>query len=82
MILMDGLTGGNNEYGAMLVAINSMLEMDLSAPIAILYLRVITGADKTVSYELVSKSVVTFLGNPVAAAVITQFPLRKLASPS
>jgi arsenite transporter len=61
MILMDGLTGGDNEYGAMLVAINSMLEMDLSAPIAILYLRVISGADKIVSYEPVAKSVVAFL---------------------
>jgi hypothetical protein len=36
---MDGLTGGDNEYGAMqpmLVAINSMLEMVLLDPLAVL----------------------------------------------
>lgn len=50
---MDELAGGDKEYCAMLVAINSMLEMVLLAPLAILYLRVISGVDALVSYELV-----------------------------
>lgn len=81
VLIWTGLAGGDNEYCAILVAINSMLQMVLFAPLAILYLRVISGADATVSYEVVAKSVAVFLGIPLAAAIATRFTLRKLASP-
>jgi len=81
VLIWTGLAGGDNEYCAILVAINSMLQMVLFAPLAILYLRVISGADATVSYEVVAKSVAVFLGIPLAAAIITRFSLRKLTSP-
>jgi arsenite transporter len=81
VLIWTGLAGGDNEYCAILVAINSMLQMVLFAPLAILYLRVISGADATVSYDVVAKSVAVFLGIPLAAAIITRFTLRKLTSP-
>ncbi|KAH8779048.1 putative arsenite efflux transporter [Hyaloscypha finlandica] len=81
VLIWTGLAGGDNEYCAILVAINSMLQMVLFAPLAILYLRVISGADATVSYEVVAKSVAVFLGIPLAAAIITRFTLRKFISP-
>lgn len=50
------------------------------APLAILFLRVISGADGTVSYDVVTKSVAVFLGIPLGAAIITRFSLRKLTN--
>jgi ACR3 family arsenite transporter len=79
---MDELTVGDNEPCAMLVAINSMLEMVLLVPFAILYLRIISEADTILSYELVAKSVAASPAIPLAAAIITRFAPRKLASPS
>ena len=81
VLIWTGLAGGDNEYCAILVAINSMLQMVLFAPLAILYLRVISGADAKVSYEVVAKSVAVFLGIPLAAAITTRFTLRKFMSP-
>jgi ACR3 family arsenite transporter len=44
-----------------------MPEMILLAPdLAILYLRVISGADPTMSYELIARSLAAFLGIPLA----------------
>ncbi|PMD59641.1 putative arsenite efflux transporter [Hyaloscypha bicolor E] len=81
VLIWTGLAGGDNEYCAILVAINSMLQVVLFAPLAILYLRVISGADAKVSYEVVAKSVAVFLGIPLAAAITTRFTLRKFMSP-
>lgn len=80
VLIWTGLAGGDNEYCAILVAVNSVLQMVLFAPLAILYLRVISGADATVSYEVVAKSVAVFLGIPLGAAILTRFSLRKLTS--
>lgn len=81
VLIWTGLAGGDNEYCAILVAINSVLQMVFFAPLAILFLRVISGADGTVSYDVVAKSVAVFLGIPLGAAIITRFGLRKLTSP-
>ncbi|KAF8859768.1 putative arsenite efflux transporter [Acephala macrosclerotiorum] len=81
VLIWTGLAGGDTEYCAMLVAINSILQMVLFAPLAILVLRVISGADATVSYEVIAKSVVVFLRIPLGAAVATRFSLQKLISP-
>ncbi|KAF4636488.1 hypothetical protein G7Y89_g1598 [Cudoniella acicularis] len=81
VLIWTGLAGGDNEYCAILVALNSVLQVVLFAPLAILYLRVISGADATVSYEVVAKSVAVFLGIPLGAAVLTRFSLRKVAGP-
>ncbi len=81
VLIWTGLAGGDSEYCAILVAVNSMLQMVLFAPLAILFLRVISGADATVSYEVVAKSVAVFLGIPLGAAIFTRFLLRTLISP-
>ncbi|KAI9741537.1 MAG: hypothetical protein M1818_004343 [Claussenomyces sp. TS43310] len=81
VLIWTGLAGGDNEYCAILVAINSILQMVLFAPLSILYLKVISGADDAVSYPLVAKSVVVFLGIPFGAAIITRFGLRWLINP-
>jgi ACR3 family arsenite transporter len=79
VLIRTGLAGGDNEYCAILVAVNSVLQMILFAPLAILFLRVISGADATVSYDVVAKSVGVFLGIPFGAVIITRLLLRKLA---
>ncbi|CAO1599417.1 MAG: hypothetical protein LQ349_002961 [Xanthoria aureola] len=84
VLIWTGLAGGDNEYCAILVAINSILQVVLFAPLAILFLRVISGSDTTVdvSYSVVAKSVAVFLGIPLGAAILTRFTLRKLAGPA
>ncbi|MCJ1229140.1 hypothetical protein MMC12_005805 [Toensbergia leucococca] len=83
VLIWTGLAGGDNEYCAILVAINSILQMVLYAPLAILFLKVISRAEDqtSISYATVAKSVAVFLGIPLAAAIITRFSLRKLVSP-
>ena len=96
VLIWTGLAGGDQEYCAILVAVNSVLQMVLYAPLAILFLSVIGrggGAANTntntnsnndgssVSYSTVATSVAVFLGIPLAAAIVTRFTLRNLASP-
>lgn len=83
------MAGGDNEYCAILVAINSILQMVFFAPLAILFLRVISGSSSsvdvsyaTVSYATVATSVAVFLGIPLGAAILTRFSLRAVLSPS
>ncbi|EHK18289.1 uncharacterized protein TRIVIDRAFT_47474 [Trichoderma virens Gv29-8] len=83
VLIWNGLAGGNNEYCAILVAINSILQMVLFAPLAIFFISII---DKDpngirVSYSVVATSVAVFLGIPLGAAIITRFALRGIAGP-
>lgn len=57
--------------------------MVIFAPLAILFIRVISGDTgvSSVSYQIVATSVAVFLGIPLGAAVITRFVLRKMAGP-
>jgi ACR3 family arsenite transporter len=83
VLIWTGLAGGDNEYCAILVAINSVLQMVLFAPLAILFISIIGRSKDTihVSYSTVATSVAVFLGIPLAAAVVTRFSIRRLASP-
>lgn len=77
------MAGGDNEYCAILVAINSILQIVVYAPLAIFFIEVISGDShgSKISYEIVAKSVAVFLGIPLGAAVITRFALRMTAGP-
>ena len=76
VLVWTDLAGGDNEYCAMLVAFNSMLQIVLFAPLAVFFLRVISGsATQDISYSIVAKSVAVFLGIPLGAAVVTRFAL-------
>jgi arsenite transporter len=82
VLIWTGLAGGDNEYCAILVAINSILQMVLFAPLAVLFIRVVDSNSHSkidVRYETVAKSVGVFLGVPLGAAIITRFTLRGLA---
>ncbi|KAG2418328.1 hypothetical protein HFD88_001429 [Aspergillus terreus] len=82
VLVWTGLAGGDGEYCAILVAINSILQMVLFAPLAIFFIRVIGGSDGglTIDYSLAAKSVGVFLGIPLGAAIVTRFTLRFLVS--
>ncbi|MCJ1308061.1 hypothetical protein MMC25_001712 [Agyrium rufum] len=81
VLIWTGLAGGDNDYCAILVAVNSILQMVLYAPLALLFLRVIGHESVAqVSYSTVAKSVAVFLGIPLAAAILTRFGLRRFAS--
>ena len=83
VLIWTGLAGGDNEYCAILVAINSILQMVLYAPLALLFIKVISreSGELDVDYPTVAKSVAVFLGIPLGAAIVTRFSLRRLASP-
>jgi ACR3 family arsenite transporter len=80
VLIWSGLAGGDAEYCAILVAVNSVLQMVLFAPLAILFISVISGEQATlaISYGSVATSVAVFLGIPLGAAIITRFALRAL----
>lgn len=80
VLIWTGLAGGDNEYCAILVAINSLLQIVLYAPLALLFIKVISREEGTldIQYPTVAKSVAVFLGIPLAAAILTRFSLRKL----
>lgn len=80
VLIWTGLAGGDNEYCAILVAINSLLQIVLYAPLAVLFISVIGDSEGVeVSYSTVATSVAVFLGIPLAAAIVTRFALRKVA---
>lgn len=81
VLIWTGLAGGDQQYCAILVAVNSLLQMVLYAPLAILFVNIIShGGDNSVSYAVVARSVGVFLGIPLGAAVITRLSLRAINS--
>lgn len=77
MLIWTGLAGGDDEYCAILVAVNSVLQMVLYAPLAILFVKVISRTDAdAISYSTVATSVGVFLGIPLGAAMVTRFAIR------
>ncbi|KAK9312842.1 sodium bile acid symporter family-domain-containing protein [Lipomyces starkeyi] len=82
VLIWTGLAGGDNEYCAILVAVNSVLQMVLYAPLAIFFIKVISHASNanSVSYTTVAKSVGVFLGIPLGAAIVTRFTLLRLTN--
>lgn len=62
------------------MAINSVLQMVLFAPIAILFIQVFSGESEVsgLKYDIAAKSVGVFLGIPLGAAIVTRFTLRNL----
>ena len=81
VLIWTGLAGGDEEYCAILVAANSILQMVLYAPLAILFVNVIGGADvAAVSYATVAQSVGIFLGIPLGAAILTRLAVRSVSA--
>ncbi|KAM0751171.1 arsenical-resistance protein ACR3 [Meredithblackwellia eburnea MCA 4105] len=76
VLVWTDIAQGDSDYCAVLVAFNSILQIVLFAPFAILYINkasMETVEDEVlVSYGTVAKSVAAFLGIPLAAAMLTR----------
>ncbi|KAI1430926.1 arsenical-resistance protein ACR3 [Xylaria sp. CBS 124048] len=83
VLIWVDLAGGDGEYCAILVAINSVLQIVLFAPLAVFFIHVISreSGELNVPYKAVATSVAVFLGIPFGAALVSRFGLRALAGP-
>ena len=74
VLVWNQLAGGEAGFCAVLVAVNSVLQMVLFAPVAVLFIRVISRerGDVRIGYGVVARSVGVFLGIPLGAAVLTR----------
>jgi len=83
VLIWNDLAKGDAAYCAVLVAVNSLLQIVLFAPLAMFYVRVVSRVDdgSDLSYSLVAKSVAVFLGIPLGAAMLTRLVLRPLLGP-
>jgi ACR3 family arsenite transporter len=83
VLIWNMLAGGDSEYCAVLVALNSVFQIVMYSPLAYFYLRVVPGwfgVQATVvdiSMWDIAKSVLIFLGIPLAAGVLTRFTLLR-----
>lgn len=79
VLIWNMLAGGDAEYCAILVALNSVFQIVMYSPLAYFYLAVVPkwfGVDTAavgVTMWDIAKSVLVFLGLPLAAGVITRF---------
>jgi len=83
VLIWNMLAGGDNEYAAVLVALNALFQVAMYAFMAYLYLSVIPGwlglhgATVDVSLWLVVRTVLIFLGIPLAAGFLTRVVLGR-----
>lgn len=79
VLIWNMLAGGDSEYCAVLVALNSIFQIVMYSPLAYFFLAVVPrwfGMQSTVvNIEMwdIAKSVLIFLGIPLAAGIITRF---------
>lgn len=82
VLIWTSLAGGDNDYCAILVSLNSILQMILFAPLATLFIHVIgndaSSGSPSTFYPLIAKSVGVFLGIPLGAAIATRLVLLPL----
>ncbi|KAL2161448.1 hypothetical protein VTH06DRAFT_8009 [Thermothelomyces fergusii] len=85
VLIWNNLAGGNGDYCAILVAVNSLLQIVLFAPVSVLFIRVFdpgaAASAPAVSYSTVATSVGVFLGIPLGAAALTRLALLPLLGP-
>jgi arsenite transporter len=81
VLIWNMLAGGDSEYCAVLVALNSLFQIVMYSPLAYLFLVVVPGwfglAGEAVNIGMgdIAKSVLIFLGVPLAAGILTRFTL-------
>lgn len=80
VLIWNLLAGGNQELCAMLVALNSLLQILLFSPYSYLFVNVLGGSEVEVHVNMwtVAKSVLIFLGIPLATAILTRFSIRSV----
>ncbi|KAK4050341.1 arsenicals resistance [Microbotryomycetes sp. JL221] len=77
VLVWTDIAGGDINYCAVLVAVNSVLQIVLYSPLAVLFVEVMnpgraTGTGVNFSYDTVARSVAAFLGIPLGAALATR----------
>ncbi|KAH9931077.1 arsenical-resistance protein ACR3 [Epithele typhae] len=85
VVVWNALARGDGEYCAILVVVNSALQVVLYAPLALLFVNVLGGGggvEQTlhVSYGDVAISVLIYLGIPLLAGIVTRFVVLKTTS--
>lgn len=81
VLIWNMLAGGDSEYCAVLVALNSVFQIVMFSPLAYLFLVIVPGwfgaAGTAVNIEMadIAKSVLIFLGLPLLAGIITRFTM-------
>jgi arsenite transporter len=79
VLIWNMLAGGDSEYCAALVALNSIFQIVMYSPLAYLFLVVIPGwfgvqgTAVNIGMADIAKSVLIFLGIPLAGGIITRF---------
>ncbi|CAM6097975.1 unnamed protein product [Calypogeia fissa] len=80
VLIWNELAEGDSELCAIIVAVNSVLQIALFTPVSLFYLKVVSrGVGVDVGAWTVAKSVLLFLGLPLAAGFLTRVILRKAA---
>ncbi|KAG8932453.1 hypothetical protein FRC01_013823 [Tulasnella sp. 417] len=88
VLIWSGLAKGDAEYCAILVCINSLLQIVLFSPYALLFVNILGSNPGSTSpmlhlkYSHVSTSVGIYLGIPLAAGVVTRFTLKRTLKPA
>jgi ACR3 family arsenite transporter len=81
VLIWNMLAGGDSEYCAALVALNSVFQIIMYSPLAYLFLVVVPGwfgvqgTALNISMWDIAQSVLIFLGIPLAAGILTRFTL-------
>jgi ACR3 family arsenite transporter len=79
VLIWNMLAGGDSEYCAVLVALNSVFQIVMYSPLAYFYLKIapgwlgFQGTVVNITMWDIAKSVLIFLGIPLAAGIITRF---------
>lgn len=85
VLLWNDIADGDNTLCAVIVIVNSVLQIVLYAPYQIFFCYVITGhylpTSSAVTYSLVARSVAFFMGTPFGLGVIIRLLGRKLLGP-
>ncbi|KIM52569.1 hypothetical protein SCLCIDRAFT_1223640 [Scleroderma citrinum Foug A] len=82
VMIWNGLAGGDTEYCAIIVVVNSVLQMALYSPYAVLFVDIggaKQGQEVHLQYGTVAVSVLIYLGIPLLAGVVTRLTVLHIS---